>query len=283
MPKTVRKKLKKMEGIPTVKNPPNNWRKMWDGICKMRCVQNAPVDSMGAHTSASSLSADLHHTEDQKFQILVGCFLSSMTKDQQTSQAVNNLKENLTDGLTISSILNTSEDLIDEQIKMVGFHRKKAKNLKIIANIVHKDYNDVMPLTLDVLLLFPGVGYKMAFLYLQIVTGVAVGIAVDTHVHRISNRLGWCKSSSPEQSRMQLQSWLPREHWAEINVLFVGFGQQICEAKSPKCTQCSIKYICPTGKGKRKDVKRKIKTKDRSKEKEDEETNEYDLIDIEDL
>lgn len=79
----------------------------------------------------------------------------------------------------------------------------------------------------------------------------AEGIGVDTHVHRISNRLGWCSTADkgPEATRLALESWMPKEHWAEINLLLVGFGQEICQPVKPKCEGCLNRGICPVGQG----------------------------------
>mmetsp|Transcript_19627 Transcript_19627/g.31156 ORF Transcript_19627/g.31156 Transcript_19627/m.31156 type:complete len:120 (-) Transcript_19627:84-443(-) len=91
----------------------------------------------------------------------------------------------------------------------------------------------------------PGVGPKMAYLCMQTAWGRSVGIGVDVHVHRISNRLGWVNSTNPEQTRKALETWLPREHWAEINPMLVGLGQTICKARKPLCSKCNVKDLCP--------------------------------------
>ena len=87
----------------------------------------------------------------------------------------------------------------------------------------------------------------MAHLTLQVAWRNVVGIGVDTHVHRISNRLGWAKSNTPEQTRMQLEQWLPREYWGVVNVLLVGFGQKVCLPIGPRCSDCRVNALCPTG------------------------------------
>lgn len=93
----------------------------------------------------------------------------------------------------------------------------------------------------------PGVGPKMAHLTLQVAWRNVVGIGVDTHVHRISNRLGWVKSNTPEQTRVQLEQWLPRDYWGAVNVLLVGFGQKVCLPIGPRCAECKVNSLCPTG------------------------------------
>jgi endonuclease-3 len=102
---------------------------------------------------------------------------------------------------------------------------------------VPEDYDKVIKL--------PGIGNKMAYLYLKCCCNKIEGIAVDTHVHRISNRLGWVNNTkTPEETRKGLQKWLPHEYWYDANMYLCGFGQTICEAKKPKCEECGLKDIC---------------------------------------
>lgn len=119
--------------------------------------------------------------------------------------------------------------------------------LKKTAAICHAQYNGDIPATLEELVALPGVGPKMAHLTLQVAWRNVVGIGVDTHVHRISNRLGWAKSNTPEQTRVQLEQWLPREYWGVVNVLLVGFGQKVCLPIGPRCSDCRVNALCPTG------------------------------------
>lgn len=86
----------------------------------------------------------------------------------------------------------------------------------------------------------------MAHILMNIAWNNPIGIGVDVHVHRISNRLGWVKSSTPEQTRVQLESWLPKEYWGTINKTLVGFGQTICKAVAPKCDECFVADLCPS-------------------------------------
>eukprot|EP00003_Mantamonas_plastica_P017664 TRINITY_DN2919_c0_g1_i3.p1 TRINITY_DN2919_c0_g1~~TRINITY_DN2919_c0_g1_i3.p1 ORF type:complete len:145 (+),score=44.42 TRINITY_DN2919_c0_g1_i3:337-771(+) len=105
-------------------------------------------------------------------------------------------------------------------------------------------YEDDIPDTLKGLVSLPGVGEKMAYLALNCAWDQNAGIGVDVHVHRISNRLNWVDSSKPEETRKQLEEWLPASLWNPINPMLVGFGQTICGSK-PKCDQCAINQQCP--------------------------------------
>ncbi|KAL7668379.1 hypothetical protein ACOME3_009081 [Neoechinorhynchus agilis] len=104
--------------------------------------------------------------------------------------------------------------------------------------------NNDIPNTLQGLMNLSGVGPKMAYLAMQCAWNECVGIGVDTHVHRIANRLNWVKTKIPEETRISLESWLPKQHWPDLNKLLVGFGQTICRSIGPKCTDCLNASIC---------------------------------------
>lgn len=119
--------------------------------------------------------------------------------------------------------------------------------LKKTSSILKEKYNNDIPDSAEKLCELPGVGPKMAHICMQVAWDKISGIGVDTHVHRIANRLGWVKKMTkiPEDTRKELESWLPKELWADVNHLLVGFGQTICTPQRPKCTDCLNKDICP--------------------------------------
>lgn len=209
-----------------------------DRIIQMRSNRDAIVDQFGTE--------QLGQGEDKvfRFQTLVSVMLSSMTKDQDTAAATKRL-QSMEGGLTIPSVQSKSETDLSEIIRGVGFHNRKAVYLKKIAAILHEQYNDDIPNTLEEMVRLPGIGSKMAKIALSAGWGQVVGIAADTHVHRICNRLGWTFSKNPLQTEKQLESWLPREYWKDMNLLLVGLGQQICSAKKPQCSTCTLNDICP--------------------------------------
>lgn len=226
---------------------PKNWQQQLQNIREMRRERTAPVDHQGCERTA-----DVKATPAvQRYQILISLMLSSQTKDQVTFEAMRKLKEN---NLTIGNILKMPESEIGELIKPVGFWKKKASFIKKATEICHKDYKDDIPPTVEELIKLPGVGPKMAYITMNVAWNKLSGIGVDTHVHRISNRLGWVKkaTSTPEQTRVALESWLPREEWNEINVLLVGFGQQTCLPVKPQCDKCLNAAICPFGRSNKK-------------------------------
>lgn len=208
----------------------------------MRKSRDAPVDSQGCEKTA-----DVNESpETVRYQVLISLMLSSQTKDQVTFAAMEKLKAY---GLTIENILKTPSSKIGELIYPVGFWKKKADYIKDATKICAEKYNDDIPPTVEELVKLPGVGPKMAHITMNVAWGQVTGIGVDTHVHRISNRLGWVKKPTkvPEETRIAVESWLPREEWDELNVLLVGFGQQTCLPVGPLCEMCLNCKICPEG------------------------------------
>ncbi|XP_023560783.1 endonuclease III-like protein 1 isoform X2 [Octodon degus] len=181
----------------------------------------------------------------RRYQVLLALMLSSQTKDQVTAGAMQRLRAR---GLTVDSILQTDDNTLGKLIYPVGFWRTKVKFIKQTSAILQQHYNGDIPASLSELVALPGVGPKMAHLAMAVAWGIVSGIAVDTHVHRIANRLRWTKrmTRSPEETRIALEEWLPRELWSEVNGLLVGFGQQICLPVHPRCQTCLNKTLCPS-------------------------------------
>lgn len=250
--------MKKYES--TIKLP-KDFYKVWEKIKKMRDEDDAPVDTMGVDCCPDS-KAD---RPTYKFQSLVSLILSSQTKDPITFAAMERLIKH---GLTIDNIISTSEEKLRELIYGVSFYNNKSKFIKKLADILKEKYDSDAPEDLENIMTLPGVGPKMAFLYLQCCCDKTEGIAVDTHVHRICNRLKWVnETKSPEHTRKELQTWLPKELWGDINSLLVGFGQTKCSAVAPKCNQCSLNKICDFGIDRLKNLNKKSKSKSKSKSK----------------
>lgn len=218
------------------------WPVHRENIVKMRCRRDAPVDSMGCERCADP-GAD---PRVQRFQNLVSLMLSSQTKDEVTFAATKRLIEGLAcspEGLASPGV---SEGDIAALISSVGFWRNKAKFIKASAGIIVEKWGGEVPNTMAGLLSLPGVGPKMATIALQCCWDVA-GIGVDVHVHRIANRLGWVKSSTPIDTQKALESLIPRHLWGGVNIDLVGFGQQVCLPLGPSCNVCLNRDICPVG------------------------------------
>ena len=174
------------------------------------------------------------------FRILVGTVLSLRTQDPVTHRAAQRL---LAVSPTPEKLLALSEEEIQRLIYPVGFYRVKARNLKKIARILVERYGGRVPDTLEELLALPGVGRKTANLVLSEGFGKPA-ICVDTHVHRITNRLGFVKTRTPEQTERELRQRVPVEWWPKINFLLVAFGQSICRPIGPRCDACPVAHLC---------------------------------------
>ncbi|NXO85519.1 NTH protein, partial [Sitta europaea] len=222
---------------------PRHWREQLERIRDMRSSRDAPVDEMGVQKCYDSSAPP----QVRRYQVLLALMLSSQTKDQVTSAAMLRLRRR---GLTVDSVLQMDEETLGQIIYPVGFWRNKVKYIKQTTAILKQKYGGDIPSTVEELVQLPGVGPKMAHLAMHIAWDSVAGIAVDTHVHRISNRLKWVKKETkyPEETRVALEEWLPRDLWKEINWLLVGFGQQTCLPVNPRCSQCLNQDICPAAK-----------------------------------
>ena len=219
---------------------PENWMEMLNNIQEMRKSADAPVDTMGCEKCMDNDAKP----EELRYQTLLSLMLSSQTKDEVTHAAMQRLREH---GCTIGSILQTDDKVLEDLIHPVGFKKTKVQYIKRTSIILRDKYNSDIPNTVDLLCQLPGVGPKMAHLCMLCAWGTVTGIGVDTHVHRISNRIGWVPrpTKNPEETRKALEGWLPQELWKEVNHLLVGFGQQICRPIGPHCDECLNAKICP--------------------------------------
>ena len=180
-----------------------------------------------------------HYTRTP-FTTLVSCILSLRTQDRTTSQASERLF-NVAE--TPRAIRKLSRKKIERLIYPVSFYRVKAGTIREISAILLKRYEGAVPDTLDELLTLPGVGRKTANIVVTLAFNKP-GIAVDIHVHRISNRLGYVSAKTPDETEMLLREKLPRRYWIVINDLFVAFGQNLCKPVSPHCSICPVRSYC---------------------------------------
>lgn len=174
------------------------------------------------------------------YRILISCLLSLRTKDSTTAQASQRLFK-LAD--TPQKMLKTSLACLQRLIYPVGFYRNKAKVIHKVSREILERFAGRIPSTAEELLSLKGVGRKTANLVLGLGFGVPA-ICVDTHVHRISNRLGWVKTKSPHQTEEALAGIVPKDYWIRLNTLLVAFGQNICMPVSPFCSKCYVRRFC---------------------------------------
>ena len=174
------------------------------------------------------------------FRILIGCLLSLRTKDETTGPAAARL---FALGDSPEALLGLSTRRIEQAIFPVGFYRTKARGLHAVSRELLGRFDGRVPSDLDDLLSLPGVGRKTANLVVTFAFGLP-GICVDTHVHRISNRLGFIRTRSPDETELALRAKLPRRHWVGLNDLLVAFGQNLCRPTSPHCSRCPVTRSC---------------------------------------
>ncbi len=173
-------------------------------------------------------------------QILIGTILSARTRDENTTVAVRNLFMKYK---TAKQLADANPKHIEKLIKPAGFYRVKAKRIKDVANMLIEEYAGRVPNNIDELLSLPGVGRKTANCVLVYAFNKPA-VPVDTHVHRISNRLGLVETKTPEQTELELTSKIDKKYWTKINDTFVMFGQNICRPVGPLCEPCLLKRSC---------------------------------------
>jgi endonuclease-3 len=189
---------------------------------------------------ATALADVAARTGRDPFRILIGCLLSLRTRDETTAPAAERLFA-LAD--TPAAMLRLPRRRIERAIFPVGFYRTKARVIQGICGELLTRFDGRVPADLDALLTLPGVGRKTANLVVTFAFGLP-GICVDTHVHRIANRLGFVRTATPERTEWALRTKLPRRHWIGLNDLLVAFGQRICQPVSPHCSACPVATLC---------------------------------------
>ncbi|MBI3032248.1 endonuclease III [Candidatus Woesearchaeota archaeon] len=176
------------------------------------------------------------------FKVLISTILSLRTKDSVTLQASLCLFKAAD---TPQKMLGLSSKEIEKLIYPVGFYPTKAKHILEICRILIETYHGKVPEDFEKVLALPGVGRKTATLTMLLGFGHDHYICVDSHVHIISNRLGWVKTKTPEETEQALYKVLPQKYWKEINEMMVSYGQNVCLSVSPLCSKCGINDYCP--------------------------------------
>ncbi|MBN1216613.1 MAG: endonuclease III [Candidatus Lokiarchaeota archaeon] len=198
------------------------------------------LDKVENNIKGKSNLGKLEEKGSDPFKILIATVLSARTKDIMTEKVTEDLfKRYNTPELIATANLGDIEHII----KSIGFYRVKAQRIIDISNILIKKYNGIVPNNFQELVELPGVGPKTANCVLVFAFKIPA-ITVDTHIHRIPNRLGWIQTKRPEQSEIALKELIPKENWLRFSRLFVKFGQQICKPFRPKCNICPLESIC---------------------------------------
>ncbi len=187
------------------------------------------------------VATDIANKSKDPFKVLISCLLSLRTKDKVTATASKKL---FSKAYTPKKILSLKTSEIKKLIYPVGFYKTKAKRIKEICKVLIEKYNGKVPDNMEELLKLKGVGRKTANIVLTYGYNKNYSIAVDTHVHKIANRLGWVKTKTPNETELALIRIIPKKYWPIVNDTFVTFGQNICVPISPFCSKCPVRNYC---------------------------------------
>jgi endonuclease-3 len=195
-------------------------------------------------------AASAANDESARFATLTALLLSSRTNDNALGTAMARLDGACAPlgGLGASAVARLPEDVLRRALDGVAFPERKSGALLALAEAVHETGGTPPPDDVAAIAALPGIGSKGSLLYAHAFSGEARGVAVDSSLHRIAGRLGWVRSAkSAEQTRRQLEKWLPREAWGGMYVTFAGFGQLVCTESAPRCGECALHLegICP--------------------------------------
>ena len=179
---------------------------------------------------------------EEPFQILIATLLSARTQDATTHAASTRLFKRARTPRTMAAL---SVRELERLIYPVSFYRNKARHVKACCEMLLTRFEGRVPSTLDDLVSLPGVGRKTANLVMILAFKSRQNICVDTHVHRISNRLGWVKTTMPEETEQALYGATDSRWWPLLNLYLVTWGQNVCRPLSPRCSQCVIAAECP--------------------------------------
>jgi endonuclease-3 len=175
-------------------------------------------------------------------EILVATILSAQCTDERVNKVTEKLFKKYK---TVKDYAEADLKEFEEEIKSTGFYHNKAKNIISSAKIIMEKYNGEVPKKMEDLLNLPGVARKTANIVLGNAYNIVEGIAVDTHVKRLSYRLGFTKNTDPEKIERDLMKIIPEKYWFIISYLLIEHGRKICDAKKPKCEKCVLEKRCP--------------------------------------
>jgi endonuclease-3 len=176
-------------------------------------------------------------------ELLIATILSAQATDEQINSITPKLFQKYT---TPEDYANADLNELEQDIRSSGFYHNKAKNLKNSAKMLVEKYNSQVPKTMEELVELPGVARKTANIVLFNAYGTTAGIAVDTHVRRLSQRLGLTENTNPDKIEKDLMNIVPKDNWMRITDLLIFHGRRVCDARKPRCDACVLNKICPS-------------------------------------
>lgn len=183
----------------------------------------------------------LHYSNP--LELLVATILSAQSTDETINKVTKTLFKKYTKP---EDYANADLKELEQDIRSTGFYHNKSKNLQNTAKMLVEKYNSKVPKTMEELVKLPGVARKTANIVLTNAYGVVVGVAVDTHVRRLAQRLGLSENDDPNKIEQDLMNIMPKDKWMRITDLLIFHGRRVCTAKKPKCTECVLNKICPS-------------------------------------
>ena len=179
------------------------------------------------------------------FQLLIATILSAQCRDERVNKITPALFKRYR---TASDFSDIKQSVLEKEIYSAGFYKNKARNIIAASKKIAGDFNGRLPSDMQSLISLPGVARKTANIVLSSAFKKAEGIAVDTHVKRLSFRLGLTEESNPDKVERDLMGIVPKKYWLDFNYLFVNHGRKVCQARKPLCAECCIKQFCPSKK-----------------------------------
>jgi endonuclease III len=177
------------------------------------------------------------------FELLVAVILSAQTRDEQVNKVTKKLFKKY---FSIKDYAKADLKTLQKDINSVGFYKTKAKYIKSSAKKILTEFNGKIPKAMESLVSLPGVARKTANIVLSNAYNIKAGVAVDTHVKRLAQRLGLSKNNNPDKIEKALMDFFPQKHWSKLTYLLIEHGRGICEAKKPKCNDCFLTDLCPS-------------------------------------
>ena len=193
------------------------------------------------YPSSSNTTLNRMREKPDAFKVLIACLLSLRAQDENTEKVSKKL---FAIAKTPKQISKLSTKKLEKIIFSSGHYHKKAQTLKHVSKELIKKFKGKVPRTKEKLMSIKGIGPKTANIVLAFAFNECV-LPIDTHCHRVPNRLGWVKTKTPEKTEKALEKILPKKYWCEFNAIFVQFGREICQPISPWCSKCPVNKYCP--------------------------------------
>ena len=205
----------------------------------VRMNKNIPALLKGLKKHYGDVECALHHKGP--FQLLVATILSAQCTDERVNIVTQSLFKKYK---TAKDFANVSQPTLEKEIRSTGFYRNKAKSIRGMAKILTQNFGGDVPRKMNHLLELPGVARKTANVVLGTAFGISEGVVVDTHVIRLSGRLGLSKEKDPKKIEKDLMAKIPHNDWIWISHALIHHGRRICKAQNPKCEECPIRENC---------------------------------------